>query len=93
MIEEEEDDRSWESAFQDRFKGRGSVEQRLKDERKAGRTAKQRAAKKPPKKQRNIRATDETNALIDKLSEHLKCTMTDVIERAIAQLARAEGLK
>jgi hypothetical protein len=90
---EEEDDRSWESAFQDKFKGRDGLEQRLKDERRAGRTAKQRAAKKPPKKQLNVRATDETHALLNKLADHLNCTVTDVIERAIAQLAQSEGLK
>jgi hypothetical protein len=93
MIEKEEDDGSWESAFQDRFKGRAGLEQRLKDERKAGRTPKQRAPKKPRKKQLNIRATEETHALLNKLADHLKSTATDIIERAITQLAQAEGLK
>jgi len=90
---EEEDDGSWARAFENKFKSRKGLEQRLKDERKAGRTAKQRAAKKPPKKQLNVRATEETHALLDKLADHLKCTVTDVIERAIAQLAQSEGLK
>jgi hypothetical protein len=93
MIEKEEDDGSWASAFQNTFKGREGLERRLKDERRAGRTPKQRAAKKPPKKQLNIRATDDTHVLLDKLADHLESTVTDVIERAIAQLAQSEGLK
>ena len=62
---------------------------RLKAERRAGLTPKQRAKKGPPKKQVNFRATAETRALIKAMSAHLDTDDTDVITRAIHALAGA----
>ena len=89
---DEEDDGSWDTAFIDKFQSRQGVEDRLKAERRAGRTAKQRA-RKPPKKQLNVRATEQTHALITRLTAHFGSTATDVIELAVARLAELEGVK
>jgi hypothetical protein len=67
------------------------TEVRLAAERKAGLTAKQRAArKKPPKKQNNFRASPDTLAQLNALMRHLKTTKTGVIATAIAMLAERE---
>jgi hypothetical protein len=64
-----------------------STRERLKAERRAGLTPKQRAKKGPPKKQVNFRATAETRALVKAMSAHLDTDDTDVITRAIHALA------
>ena len=66
---------------------------RLQAERKAGQTAKQRGKKSVAKKQLNIRAADETHVLIEKLADRLDSTKTDVIERAVAELAKSLEVK
>jgi hypothetical protein len=63
--------------------------ERLKAERRAGLTPKQRAKKGPPKKQVNFRATAETRALIKAMSAHLDTDDTDVITRAIHAFAES----
>jgi hypothetical protein len=75
------------SAFKGRFGSIEGTRERLKAERRAGLTPKQRAKKAPPKKQVNFRATAETRALIRALAEHLDVSATDVIERALHALA------
>ena len=69
------------------------TEKRLQAERKAGQTAKQRGKKSVAKKQLNTRATDETHALIAKLVDQLDSTITEVIERAVAELAKSLEVK
>lgn len=69
------------------------TQERLKAERRAGLTPKQRGKKSKAKTQLNTRASDETHELIAKLIAHLTCTKTDVVERAIAKLAELEGVK
>jgi hypothetical protein len=91
MSEVEEDD-GWTDTFVGTYaRSRAGLEARMKAERRAGRTAKQRerARKAPPKKQLNIRATAETKALLDRLCRHLDVSQTDVIERAVAEFAAA----
>jgi hypothetical protein len=66
-----------------------STRQRLKAERRAGLTPKQRAKNGPPKKQVNFRATAETRALIKAISAHLDTDDTDVITRAIHAFAES----
>jgi hypothetical protein len=77
------------SAFKGRFGSIEGTRERLKAERRAGLTPKQRAKKAPPKKQVNFRATAETRALIRALAEHLDVNATDVMERAVHTLAQS----
>lgn len=86
-----DEDLDYVKAFNQTF---GSVERaqaRLADERRAGRTKKQR---KPSvaKKQMNVRASDQTHALINRLAEKARCDKTAIFERAILELAQREGL-
>ena len=86
-----DDDLDFVSAFTEKFGSLDKANKRLADERKAGRTKKQR---KPSvaKKQLNIRAARETHILVAKLVNHLQVDKTVVLERAIAALAKAEGI-
>lgn len=75
-------------AFKERFAARENTQARVKAERRAGMTPKQRERiKGPPKLQINFRATAETKALIEKIGESLDRSITDVIELAIKELA------
>lgn len=71
-----------------------AVERRKQAERKANRTAAERAAKRPllRSEQMNFRATPETRALHNKLASKLGCSMADVYERAVRELAKREAL-
>ena len=92
MSEIEEDD-GWADAFVGTYaKSREGLEERIKAERRAGRTAKQRerARKAAPKKQVNFSATDETRALIKALAARLDTDDTDVITRAIHAYAELQ---
>jgi hypothetical protein len=88
-VSEVEEDDGWADAFVGTYaRSRAGLEERLKAERRAGRTAKQRERTRAvPKKQLNIRATAETKALIDRLCQRLGQSQTDVIELAVAELA------
>jgi hypothetical protein len=91
MTEIEEDD-GWADTFVGTYaKSRAGLEARMKAERRAGRTAKQRerARKAVPKKQVNFRATEETRALIKAMAAHLDTDDTDVIVQAIHKLAES----
>ncbi len=71
-----------------------AVERRKLAERKANRTAAERAAKRPllRSEQMNFRATPETRALHNTLARKLGCSMADVYERAIRELAKREAM-
>jgi hypothetical protein len=88
-MSEIEDDDSWTQAFAGSYaKSRAGLEERSKAERQAGKTEKQRErARKPKKKQFNVRASAHTRALVDQLCTHLDVSQADVIELAIAELA------
>jgi hypothetical protein len=84
----DEDDEGWDQAFIGEYaRSRAGLEQRLKAERRAGRTEKQRTKKAPPKKQTNFRATVETRALMEQLCKRLDKSQTDIIEQAIIEMA------
>jgi hypothetical protein len=91
MSEIEEED-GWGDEFLGTYaKSRAGLEQRMKAERRAGRTAKQRARARKvvvPKKQLNIRATPETKAQLDRLCKQLGASQTEVVELAIAELGK-----
>ena len=65
------------------------TEKRLKAERKAGQTAKQRGKKTVPKMQINFRATAETKAQLAALSKLLDLSVTDVVGMAIAEFTKS----
>ena len=76
-----------------KFGDPAEAEERLRRERRAGQTAKQRGKKSTAKKQFNTRASDQTHRLVDALVAKLGNTKTDVLEEAIKRLAEAEGVK
>lgn len=90
-----EEGTSFESAFGELFGKRTNTEARLKAERRAGLTAKQRDRKKPKGRdvQINVRATREVKELLDALSERLGGSVADQFERAIVAYAKANGIK
>jgi hypothetical protein len=88
MVESEEG-MDFLDQFKNRFKDRKRTEERLKAERVAAMTPKQRGNRKPPKKQINFRATAETESQLDALAQHLGKSITDVIATAIDALAKA----
>jgi hypothetical protein len=94
-VSDVEEDDGWADEFLGTYaKSRSGLEARMKAERRAGRTAKQRerARKAVPKKQLNIRATPETKARIDRLCGQLEKSQTEIIELAVAELdARHRG--
>jgi hypothetical protein len=70
------------------------VKQRMARERKAGRSAAQKARKKPPTTQKNFRATATTLAQLEALAKHLNLNDTAVIAMAIDELAKVRvGVK
>jgi hypothetical protein len=62
---------------------------RLKAERRAGLSPKQRTRLGTPKKQVNFRADDATRALIGRLSAHHKLDKTAILLLAVDKLAEA----
>ena len=76
------------------YANREDRDKRLRSERKAGRTAKQRERMVVPKKLVNFRASEETRTLLKQLAQHFDEDQTAVILRAIDQLAASvPGLK
>ena len=79
------------------FQDTAAVEDRLKRERKANQTKGERKRKPKPKKHRteqvNVRMTKEMKALVDVLAQHLGCNVTDMIERAVMEMAQREKVK
>jgi hypothetical protein len=98
MSDKTEDDEDWKLfptnslAFQDQ----AAVDQRLKRERKANRTKGERKRRAKPKKHRteqvNVRMTKEMKTVVDALALHLGCNVTDMIERAVMEMAKREKL-
>src|SRR5262249_13515143 len=84
--------------FQDSFKGSyANLEQtqaRMKAERRAGLTPKQRnGPKAPPKVQINFRATEDFKARLEDLAKTLGLTVTDVITRGIEELEKSHACR
>lgn len=93
MSDPEEDD--YQAAFAAQFGlSQGEATQRararLAQERKAGRTAKQRSRKAQRTVPVSFRVTPKCKALIDALAQHLGegCSQADVLHEAIEALAR-----
>ena len=69
------------------YANREDRDKRLRSERRAGLTAKQRERMAVPKKLVNFRASEETRTLLKKLAQHFGEDQTAVILRSIDQLA------
>ena len=103
MANEYDEDLDYVGAFTEQFGSLGKAQKRLADERRAGRTKKQR---KPSiaKKQMNIRASDETHDRVARLLVCLKAEArkagaseedvdkTVILEEAIKLLANSKGI-
>lgn len=76
-------------ALKARFAPGQRTEARRKAERRGAMTPAERGRKGAPKVQVNFRATAETKALIDALSERLGKSVTDVLARAVEELDRS----
>jgi hypothetical protein len=85
---EAEEGMDFVSQFQGAFAPKDAMLARLKRERRAAETPKQKARRGPPKKQVNFRATAETLAQLEALAKQLDQSATDVIALAINLLAR-----
>lgn len=92
MDEEGQDSQDFERAFGKAFGDVANTQQRLKAERRAGMTSKQRSkrAKKPATV--NFRCSDETRGQVEALAKKFDSNFTEVMERAIALLAQAEKI-
>ena len=92
---ENEEGMDFLGAFRDKFAAPENTTKRLKAERKANLTPKQRQRRGPPKKQVNFRATAQARALLEALSAYLTKAeghdvgQGDVIERALPLLAES----
>jgi len=83
---------SFETAFTGLFGANTNVEARLKAERRAGLTPKQRARKATRTVQVNVRATPALKALLDAIADKLDCSAADVFEKAIQDYAKSQGV-
>ena len=91
-----EDDDGFMAQLAARFNSYGTspakVEARAQRERAAGMTTAQRARRGPPTRQLNIRATERTRGLIERLGDKLGQSQTQIIADAIELLARKEDI-
>jgi hypothetical protein len=94
MIDTEEEGLGFIGALKERFAGKlDRAERRMQAERRAGETEGEKSRRKgPPKGQLNVRASDQTRRLFEALCNHLGKSKTDVLELAIAELAKAHKL-
>lgn len=78
-------------AFQSTFAAPERTQERLKAERRAGLTPKQRAARKPTMRtaQINFRASKELKALSETLAQHLDISIADLMEKALQDMAKS----
>jgi hypothetical protein len=91
-----------EASVQKWMKGFGRVsaqqrlaetEARLKAERRAGMTPKQRAKRAKKTESLNFRCSPELRALADALVAKLECGISEMLEKAVLKLADREGMK
>ena len=96
MSERDEADTPFAAVFTETFGKSVNVKQRITAERRAGRTPKERSrgGKGPLRNvQINVRGTAKTKALIERIAEILDGSHADVIEAAVAMLAKSYKLE
>lgn len=75
------------------FGSRKATAQRLRAERRAGRTSKERMRRAKKTSSLNFRCSDETRNLAEALRKKHRCRLSEVLERAILALAEADGVE
>ena len=89
-MEHDDEGMAFADAFRGMFAAPEHTQARLKAERRAGLTPKQRASRSVAKdKQINFRATADTKALVKALGEHLGKRPSDVLLQALETLAQS----
>lgn len=93
MVDEE--GTSFEGAFGALFGAQTNTQDRLKAERRAGMTAKQRDRKKIKNRdvQINVRATKAVKALLDRITSQLGGSAADHFEAALVAYAKANKIE
>ena len=86
----DEEGQDFVRAFGQVFGDVANTERRLKAERRAGMTSKQRAKRSKKAATVNFRCSDATRAQVETLAAKFETNFTDVMERAIAMLAKSE---
>lgn len=95
MSERDEADVPLQEVFKAKFGSGANTAERLKAERRAGRTPKERhrASKGSTRNvQINVRGTAKTKSLLEQIAELLDVSHADVIESAIEQFAKTHKL-
>jgi hypothetical protein len=72
---------------------RKRVNAREQAERRAGKSREQRAKLGPPRQPINFRISRDTRMLLEALAAQTGGTMTDVVERAVAEMAKKLNVK
>ena len=88
----DEEGQDFTRVFGQMFGDMAGTERRLKAERRAGMTSKQRAKRAKKTATVNFRCSDEERATVEALAAKLKCNFTGVMQRAIADLAKNVGV-
>ena len=88
----DEEGQDFVQAFGQVFGDVANTERRLKAERRAGMTSKQRAKRAKKTATVNFRCSDETRGKVEALAAKFDSNFTDVMERAVALLAKTEKI-
>jgi hypothetical protein len=79
-------------AFGQAFGNVANTDRRVKAERRAGMTSKQRARRAKKAATINFRCSDATRKIVEDLAAKFGSNFTDVMERAVAMLATSERI-
>ena len=89
----DEEGQDFVHAFSQVFGDVTNTERRLKAERRAGMTSKQRAKRAKKTSTVNFRCSHEDRQVVEALAAKLNTNFTGVMERAVALLAKAERIE
>lgn len=93
MVQAIDEGTDFAGQFGQMFGTREATAKRLKAERQASKSPKQRARKAVRVEQINFRASAGTKALSKAIADKLGCSVADVMERALTELAKSQGVK
>lgn len=79
-------------AFSQAFGATANTDMRLKAERRAGMSSKQRARRAKKAATLNFRCSDQVRSQVEQLATKLDTNFTGVLEVAVVRLARSEGV-
>ena len=87
----DEEGQDFVQAFGQVYGDVANTRQRLKAERRAGMSSKQRAKRAKKTATVNFRCSDSTRKQVEALAAKLDCNFTEVMERAVALLTQTEA--